>query len=96
MPRPVDNVLPLNHALCLICGAAFGFEAGVDDLREYRQFLSEHRLCRLLGMPSCECQVDDCRSTAVGPAQRCPAHGGGRLTFRDRLTKLKEETRAKQ
>lgn len=84
MPRPFDNEYPENRCICMVCGAAFGFAVDLDEGGAYREFLSEHRLCRLVGMPSSECLVDDCRSTAIGPAQRCPAHGGTRKGVVDR------------
>ncbi len=77
MGLPFDNEYPINRHVCVVCGGAFGFQS-LDEGAAYRVFLSDHRLCRILEIPSAPCVVDDCKNTAIGPAQRCKAHGGTR------------------
>ncbi len=89
MARPLLNEYPINRSTCTICGAAFGFDVdddmiGAEVAAEYRKFLGEHALCQVIGMAATACQFPNCRSTAVGPAQRCVAHGGGRKGVVDR------------
>jgi hypothetical protein len=51
-------------------------EAMLGGGAQIRKFLSNHRDCRMLGMPSLQCTAPGCDATGFGRDTRCQGHGG--------------------